>query len=98
MSTAGRECVGGISTDRGWSGVNAGGKASHELTQNSIHEWSGRTFAGAFDELDTLMDRGASGNTVEPTQLVSGESQRGKDLAVDFGDRLHRAFGDLRIK
>ena len=88
MRTVGSECTGRAAVDRRRSGVNARRKVGNEFPQNGIYEWSGRAFASALDELDTLMDRGARWNTAEPAQLVNGEPKCSNNLGVEFGERL----------
>ena len=49
MSTAGGECLGRGTLNRGWRSVEAWRSSTNKFTQHSIDEWSGRTFAGALD-------------------------------------------------
>ena len=97
MGTAGGEGFYGSTANR-WRSILAGRHGPGKFAQNGVHEWSSGTFASALDEFHTLVDGSAGRNAGEPTELIDGESKGGKNLEIEFGKGLRRAFGDLSIK
>src|SRR5579864_6663668 len=69
-----------------------------ELPQDSIDEWSGGAFASAFHKFDTFVEGGTLGDSVEPPELIEGQTQSNENFNVEFRKRLRGSGRDFGVK
>src|SRR5208283_1162217 len=79
-------------------GSIVGVRGGRELAQDGVHEGSGGAPAGAFHQFDTLVERGALRDAVEPEELVDGEAEGDENLNIQFGEWLRGRGGDLGVE
>lgn len=57
---------------------------SGEFTQDGIHKPGGEAVTGLLSQLDTFVDGGVCGNTIEKAQLKRAQAEGDRDLRIEF--------------
>jgi len=89
--------VGGFGAEPGGPAIEKPGRAGEaggvvrpsdgiagDLAEDGVGESSSGSFAGALDKFDAFVDGGVGGDTVEPAELVDGDTEGGEDLGIEL--------------
>lgn len=76
-----------------WAGGLGG-----EFAKNRVDEGGGGMLAGALYQFDALVESGAFGHAIEPSELVKREAEGEENLKVEFCERLRGCGRDFMIE